>query len=169
MNNNKTIVVTAFGLGKTIEKISVGLFDGSGYSGNSSASNYCKIINSLELKEDAWVYAKILDENIQYSLNIFGPIKFSETILKYGDRAIQKVLRETDSQELALALRAATEPAREVIFRNMSKRAVTMLKEDMEVMGPRSKKDCEAAQEEILRIFLHLEDTGEIVEKGDCI
>ena len=162
MNIEKTIVVTAYGHGNTIDKISVGLFDGSTYS-NSRAANYCNTINWLELKDDAWIYAKILDENVQYPLNIFGPFKFSETILRCDSRSIQKVLIETNSRVLAIALKGATDPAKEAIFKSMSQRAVTMLKEDMECMGPVSKKNCKEAQEEILKIITHLEDTGEII------
>jgi flagellar motor switch protein FliG len=49
------------------------------------------------------------------------------------------------------------------IFRNMSKRAAQMLKEDMEFMGPVRLKDVEEAQQKIVAIIRHLEDIGEIV------
>jgi flagellar motor switch protein FliG len=79
------------------------------------------------------------------------------------DRAIQKVLREVDSQELAKALKSVDTEVQDKIFRNMSKRAAGMLKEDMEYMGPVRLKDVEEAQQKIVSIIRHLEDTGEIV------
>ena len=168
MNNDKTIVVTAFGHDKTIEKISVGLFDGSGYSGSSIASNYCRSINSLELKEDAWVHAKIFDENLQYSLtDIFRPSKFPEMILQYDDRSIQKVLYEVETHELAKALKSVDAEVQDKIFRNMSKRAAVIVKEDMEYMGPVRLRDVEEAQHKIDCIFSTLEVSGEILTEGD--
>jgi flagellar motor switch protein FliG len=86
-----------------------------------------------------------------------------EDIVMLDDRAIQKVLREVDSQELAKALKSVDTEVQDKIFRNMSKRAAGMLKEDMEYMGPVRLKDVEEAQQKIVSIIRHLEDTGEIV------
>jgi flagellar motor switch protein FliG len=72
-------------------------------------------------------------------------------------------MREVDSQELAKALKSVDTEVQDKIFRNMSKRAAGMLKEDMEYMGPVRLKDVEEAQQKIVSIIRHLEDTGEIV------
>jgi flagellar motor switch protein FliG len=72
-------------------------------------------------------------------------------------------MREVDSQELAKALKSVDTEVQDKIFRNMSKRAAGMLKEDMEYMGPIRLKDVEEAQQKIVSIIRHLEDTGEIV------
>ena len=79
------------------------------------------------------------------------------------DRSIQKVLREVDGQELAKALKSVDAEVQDKIYRNMSKRAASMLKEDMEYMGPVRLKDVEEAQQKIVSIIRHLEDAGEIV------
>jgi flagellar motor switch protein FliG len=68
-----------------------------------------------------------------------------------------------DSQELAKALKSVDSEVQDKIFKNMSKRAASMLKEDMEYMGPVRLKDVEEAQQKIVSIIRHLEDTGEIV------
>jgi flagellar motor switch protein FliG len=73
------------------------------------------------------------------------------------------VLREVDSQELSKALKSVDTEVQDKIFRNMSKRAAQMLKEDMEYMGPIRLKDVEESQQKIVSIIRHLEDTGEIV------
>jgi len=151
------IVVTAYGHEKTIDKISISLFD-------DSANSFCKSINALELKNDAWVYARIIEENTQYSIKSFFPsAKFEDVIPLLDDRSIQYILREVDSMNLSYALKGAKDTIQEAVFKNMSQRAVTMLKEDMEYMGPVREADCEDAQEKILSIIFHLEDTGEIV------
>jgi flagellar motor switch protein FliG len=72
-------------------------------------------------------------------------------------------MREVDSQELAKALKSVDSEVQDKIFKNMSKRAAGMLKEDMEYMGPVRLKDVEEAQQKIVSIIRHLEDTGEIV------
>ena len=79
------------------------------------------------------------------------------------DRAIQKVLRDTDQQELAKALRGASTEVQDKIFRNMSKREASMLKEDMEWMGLVRTQDVEAAQASLVQIVFNLSNKGEIL------
>jgi len=85
-----------------------------------------------------------------------------EDIVLLSDRDIQKVMREVDSCELAKALKSVEFEVQEKIFRNMSMRAATMLKEDMEYMGPIRLKDVEESQYKIIQIIRYLEDAGEI-------
>jgi hypothetical protein len=152
----KNIVVTVYGQNRTIDKISVCIFDELSYS-SSYTDNYCNTINSLDLKGNAWVYAKKIEANCPYSLDSFLPIKFSDEILKLDDKAIQLVLRKVDSQTLSKALKSVDASVRDAIFKNMSKRAVAMLKEDMEYMGPIRIKDVLESQENILEIIFSLE------------
>jgi flagellar motor switch protein FliG len=86
-----------------------------------------------------------------------------EDIVLLDDRAIQKVLREVDTAELAKALKAVDSEVQDKIYRNMSKRAATLLKEDMDYMGPIRLKDVEEAQQKIVSIIRKLEEQGEIV------
>lgn len=79
------------------------------------------------------------------------------------DRAIQKVLRETDMQELAKALKGASTEVQAKIFRNMPQRSANMLKEDMEWMGPVREKDVNAAQASLVKIVFHLANNGDIL------
>jgi flagellar motor switch protein FliG len=167
MGNKRSIVVTAYGHNKIIDKIAVSSFESSenSYYSNqeSDAKTYCDTINSLELKDDSWIVAKILSENTQYLLNVFTPVKFSDMIIKIDDRAIQKILREIDPQDLAKSLKGPDETIKEKIFKNMSKKASQMLKEDMECMGLIRPIDVKESQEKILNTIRHLEQTYEIV------
>ena len=89
-----------------------------------------------------------------------------EDVLKVDDRGIQKVLKEVDQQELALALKTASPELREKIFRNMSERAGQLIQEEMEFMGPVRVADVESAQQRIVDIVRRLEDAGEIIIQG---
>ena len=86
-----------------------------------------------------------------------------EDILTLDNRSIQRVLREVDNNELAIALKAANEDVQNIIFENLSSRLATMIREDMEFMGPVRMKDVEDAQQRIVNIIRKLEDSGDIV------
>ena len=79
------------------------------------------------------------------------------------DRAIQKVLRDTDMQELAKALKGASTEVQSKIFRNMSQHSANMLKEDMEWMGPVRAQDVDAAQANLVKIVFRLSNNGDIL------
>lgn len=89
-----------------------------------------------------------------------------EDILLVNDKGIQSVLKEIESEDLALALKTATPELRDKIFRNMSERAAQLIKEDMEFMGPVRVSDVEVAQQKIVDVVRRLEDAGEIVISG---
>jgi flagellar motor switch protein FliG len=79
------------------------------------------------------------------------------------DRSLQRVLREVDLKDLGLALKGASEDLRQKFFKNMSKRAADMLKEDMDFMGPVRVRMVEEAQQKIVNVVRSLEEAGEIV------
>jgi flagellar motor switch protein FliG len=168
MGKKRTIVVTAYGHGKTIDKIAVSSFHGFKkiiYNDKTldDANAYCNTINSLELKGDSWVHAKILTENTHYALDSFLPLNFSDIIMRLDNLAVQRVLREVDFHELIKSLKDQNETVMEKIFANMSERASRMLKEDMEVMKPVMINDIKESQDKILMIIQYLEEAGEII------
>lgn len=85
-----------------------------------------------------------------------------EDIALLDNRSIQKILRDIDQQELAKALKGSDPEVQEAIFQNMSMRAASMLKEDMEFMGPIRLEDVEASRAKIIKIIFHLEELGVI-------
>lgn len=89
-----------------------------------------------------------------------------EDIMLVNDKGIQAVLKEVENESLALALKTASNELKEKIFKNMSERAVTLIKEDMEYMGPVRVSDVEAAQQKIVDVVRRLEDAGEIIIAG---
>jgi flagellar motor switch protein FliG len=89
-----------------------------------------------------------------------------EDINLVDDKGIQMVLKEVDNSDLALALKTASEELKEKIFRNMSERASSMIREEMEYMGPVKLSDVEGSQQKIVDIVRRLDDAGEIVIMG---
>ena len=89
-----------------------------------------------------------------------------EDVLLVDDKGIQSVLKEVENDELALSLKTASDELKEKIFGNMSERAVTMIQEEMEYMGPVRVSDVEAAQQRIVDIVRRLEDAGDIIISG---
>lgn len=85
-----------------------------------------------------------------------------EDIVNIQDKDIQKILKEVDRKDLALALKVADENLRNKIFSNMSERAADLLKEELQYMGMVKLKEVEAAQSKIIDIVKSLEESGEI-------
>lgn len=98
-----------------------------------------------------------LAEKVKESMFVF------EDIITLDDVAIQRVLREVESKELALALKGCSEEVADTIFRNQSKRAAASLKEDIEFLGPVRLMDVEKSQQKIVAVIRRLDEAGEIV------
>lgn len=98
-----------------------------------------------------------LAENIKESMFVF------EDIITLDDVSIQRVLREVEAKELALALKGCSEEVADAIFKNQSNRAATSLKEDIEFLGPVRLMDVEKSQQQIVNIIRRLDEAGEIV------
>lgn len=89
-----------------------------------------------------------------------------EDLTGLDGKSMQRILRDVDSKELALALKAASEELKQHIMKNMSERAAQALQEEMEFLGPVRVKDVEAAQQRIIAAVRTLEEAGEIVLGG---
>lgn len=87
-------------------------------------------------------------------------------VIRVDDRGIQAILKEVANDELAMALKTASDELKEKIFRNMSSRAAELIQEEMEFMGPVRLSDVEAAQQKIVDIVRRLEESGEIIIAG---
>jgi len=141
---------------------------------NEDALDYCDDINinyqrrnfPHRAEDGRWERAQIVEEH----MNII-PVRWPgfdyEIIVQLDDRAMQMVMREVDSLDLAKVLMGSSLEVKDKIFKNMSKRAADLLKEEMVIMGDVNPDDIKAAQNKIVSIIAHLEDTGEIVIPGD--
>jgi len=133
--------------------------------------NAVEIINLVDRESEKQIFNTLEDDDYELAEEIKKRMFTFEDIVMLDDRAVQNVLRETDSSDLAKALKGADAKVQGKIFRNMSQRAAAMLKEDMEYMGPVRLKDVEESQNKIISIIRHLEETGEIIvcRAGDVI
>lgn len=109
------------------------------------------ILDALEIQDPE------LAEEIKKRMFVF------EDIVTLDNRAIQRVIREVENDDLRLALKVASEEVQEIVFSNMSSRMAETFKEEMEFMGPVRLKDVEEAQTRIVASIRRLEEVGEIV------
>ncbi len=121
------------------------------------------ILNSVDRGTEKHIMETLEVEEPELADEIRKKMFVFEDILSLDDRAIQRVLRDVDNSDLALALKGATEEVQNVILNNLSSRLAVMIKEDMEFMGPVRMKDVEEAQQKIVNIIRKLEDSAEIV------
>ena len=121
------------------------------------------ILNTVDRGTEKHIMESMEIEDPELADEIRKKMFVFEDILSLDDRSVQRVLREVDNNELAVALKGSNEEVQNLIFGNLSKRLATMIKEDMEFMGPVRMKDVEEAQQKIVNIIRKLEDSGEII------
>ena len=109
------------------------------------------IIETMEVQEP------ILADEIKKKMFVF------EDVVLIDDRGLQRLFKEIDQKDLSLALKGVTDEVKEKFYKNMSKRAAEMLKEDMAYMGPVRMRDVDQAQQRIVKLVKKLENKGEII------
>ncbi len=121
------------------------------------------ILNSVDRGTEKHIMETLEIEEPELADEIRKKMFVFEDILLLNDRAIQRVLRDVENSDLAVALKSTNEEVQNVIFKNLSTRLAAMIKEDIEFMGPVRMKDVEEAQQKIVGVIRKLEDAGEIV------
>ncbi len=122
-----------------------------------------QIINDVDRATERSIMETLEVSDPQLAEEIKKKMFVFEDIVMLDNRAIQRVVRDIEQNDLILALRTASEDVREVIFKNLSKRMVETFKEEMEYAGPVRLRDVEEAQQRIVAQIRRLEDMGEIV------
>ena len=121
------------------------------------------ILNRVDRGTEKTIMEALEEESPELADEIKKRMFVFEDLVMLDDRSIQRVLREIDMKDLALALKTASSEVSNLIYKNMSKRAVEMLKEDLGMMGPVRLRDVEEAQQKIVNVIRQLEDSGEII------
>ncbi|HHZ19880.1 MAG TPA: flagellar motor switch protein FliG [Firmicutes bacterium] len=121
------------------------------------------ILNRVDRGTEKTIMEALEEESPELADEIKKRMFVFEDLVMLDDRSIQRVLRDVDMKDLALALKTASAEVSGLIFKNMSKRASEMLKEDMNMMGPVRLRDVEEAQQKIVNVVRQLEDSGEII------
>lgn len=138
------------------------------YTTAGGLSAIVSILNSVDRGTEKYIMEELEIRDAELSEEIRKRMFVFEDIVSLDSRSIQRFVREIDNSKWAVALKGASEEVKDVIFNNMSKRLVEMIKEDMEFMGPVRLKDIEEAQQNIVNIIRKLEEEGEIVTpRGD--
>lgn len=144
------------------------------FSGNSNTSRTtmggvkraADIMNFLDSSIEGPLLDAIRDLDQDLSSKIEDLMFVFDNLADVDDRGIQALMREVSSDVLVLALKGADEAIKEKIFKNMSKRASELLRDDLEAKGPVRISEVESAQKEILTIARRMADAGEIVLGG---
>ncbi|HSV73875.1 MAG TPA: flagellar motor switch protein FliG [Chthonomonadales bacterium] len=122
-----------------------------------------EVLNSVDRQTEKMITEALSENNPELADEVKKLMFVFEDIVLLDDPSIQKVLREVDAKELAMALKGVSDDVQGRIFKNMSERAASMLREEMEFMGPVRLRSVEEAQQRIVGIIRRLEETGEIV------
>ncbi len=125
-----------------------------------------EILNQCDRSTEQAVLGRIDEQNNILADSIRKLMFVFDDLVKVDDRGIQLLLKETGTDELALALKTASEALKEKVFKNMSQRAAQILKEDMQTRGPVKLSDVEKAQQNIVKVARKLETEGKIVLAG---
>ncbi len=120
------------------------------------------IVNALKAERGEEVLDEIKQRNEELSVRIQEMMFVFDTLLQVDDRGIQALLREISNELLSVALKGCDPEISDKILGNMSKRAATLLREDMDAKGPIKLSDVEVAQKEILDVARRLADSGDI-------
>ncbi|MCD5974466.1 flagellar motor switch protein FliG [Pseudomonas quasicaspiana] len=144
------------------------------FSGNANTSRTtlggikraADIMNFLDSSIEGALMDSIREVDEDLSTQIEDLMFVFNNLSDVDDRGIQALLREVSSDVLVLALKGSDEAIKEKIFKNMSKRAAELLRDDLEAKGPVRVSDVETAQKEILTIARRMAEAGEIVLGG---
>ncbi|KPU28221.1 flagellar motor switch protein FliG [Caloranaerobacter sp. TR13] len=133
------------------------------YTSVGGIETIVSILNTVDRGTEKHIMEELETQDAELSEEIRRRMFVFEDIVTLDSRSIQRIIREIDNNQWAIALKSASEEVKQVIFANMSKRLAEMIKEDMEFMGPVRLKDIEEAQQNIVNVIRKLEEEGEIV------
>lgn len=120
------------------------------------------LLNQLDKEMSKNLLARLEERNAQLSTAIRKKLFSFEDLSRLQPADLQRVLREVDSSNLAIAMKSASENLRDKIYASISKRAAESLKEELEMLGPVRLKDVETAQDAIIQVVRRLEEEGQI-------
>jgi len=135
-------------------------------SASGGVKSVAEILNRLERTTERKLLETLQEQNGELAESIRRLMFTFENIVSVDDRGVQRILKEIDQRDLALALKAAGPEAGAKIFKNMSERAAGLLKEEIGYLGPVRLRDVEESQRRIVDVVRRLEESGEIIVQG---
>jgi flagellar motor switch protein FliG len=136
---------------------------GQDYTMAGGIDTLVEILTNVDRGTEKIILEGLSEQEAELAEEIKKKMFVFEDIILLDDRSIQQVLKSVESKDLSMALKGASEEVGEKVFKNMSKRAADILREDMEFAGPVRVKDVQESQQKIVNIIRKLEETGEII------
>ena len=122
-----------------------------------------EILNQVDRGTEKLILEELEKEDAQLAEMIRQQMFIFEDIVNLDNSSIQRVLRELENDDIALALKGASDEVKNRIMKNISKRAGEILKENMDYMGPVRLRDVEEAQQKVVMVIRRLDESGEII------
>lgn len=133
---------------------------------SGGAKAIAEILNLIDTTAEKNILQSLEAENPDLAAEIKNMMFVFDDLVLLDDRSIQRVLKEVETKDLSIALKAASDEVKGKIFANVSERVAVMIKEEMEFMGPTRLSDVEAAQGRIVEAVRRLEEEGQIFISG---
>lgn len=150
---------------RVLERKMASIFS-QGFTFAGGVKEVAEILNRIERNAEKSIMSDLEERDPELADEIARLMFTFEDIVYVDDTGIQRALREIESKELALALKAANEDVKGKVYKNMSERAREMIQEEIEFMGPVRLRNVEEAQQKIVGVIRRLEDAGELVITG---
>ncbi len=150
---------------RVLERKMAAIFS-QGFTFAGGVKDVAEILNMIERSAEKTIMADLEERDPELADEISKLMFTFDDIIYVDDAGIQKTLREVDSKDLALALKASSADVGEKVYKNMSERAREMIKEEIEFMGPVRMKNVEEAQQKIVSVIRRLEESGDVVISG---
>ncbi len=150
------------GLSQRMSTIMSQSFEGAG-----GPESVAEILNVTDRATERAILESLAQDDPELADEIRRLMFVFDDINHMGDKDIQTILKNVETQQWAMALKGASPELRERILGNMSKRAAQMLQEEMEYLGPVKLSEVEAVQQQIVDIVRRLEDSGQITTHPD--
>ncbi|TLS36630.1 flagellar motor switch protein FliG [Pseudalkalibacillus caeni] len=133
------------------------------YNATGGVESIVQVLSGVDRTTERTILSALEENDPKLAEEIKNRMFVFEDIVTLDDRAIRQVISEVEDEDLAVALKVASDDVRDVIFRNMSSRRVETLQEDIEHMGPIRLREVEEAQSRIVMVIRQLEEKGDIV------
>lgn len=133
---------------------------------SAGAQTVAEILNIIDPGTERRIMKVIELEDDQLAIEIKNLMFVFEDLIQLDDRSMQRLLKEVETKELAKAMKTASEDLQHKVFSNVSERVATMIKEEMEYLGPMRLSDVEQSQASIVSSVRRLEEQGEVVIPG---
>jgi len=154
---------------KEIEQTLEGHFEqtsGGEMSASGGAKAIAEILNLIDASAEKNILQSLEAEDADLASEIKNMMFVFDDIILLDDRSIQRLLKEVETKDIAIALKATTDEVKKKIFANVSERVGVMIQEEIEFMGPTRLSDVEAAQSRIVEVVRRLEEEGQIIISG---